>query len=198
MTLMRLEQIRRSIRPVSSSALLSIQSSVPITSVCLLQLSQPSQLKDLVQWTEDVWVVLHVSHSATTNTASSSTPASTSVSAKAFLRALLALAEENRGKLNVAVWEKDVQYLIQLAAEDGRVFLSDVQVTMDSKPILRATVRYVPQHLESLDTLIEDIRQWIAATIHVYYLDEPGSVMHGVSRAVTAMYRETQGYLRYG
>lgn len=198
MTLMRLEQIRRSIRPVSSSALLSIQSSAPITFVSLLQLSQPSQLKDLVQWTEDVWVVLHVSHSAATNTASSSTPASTSVSAKAFLRALLALAEENRGKLNVAVWEKDVQYLIQLAAEDGRVLLSDVQVTMDSKPILRATVRYVPQHLESLDTLIEDIRRWIAATIHVYYLDEPGSVMHGVSRAVTAMYRETQGYLRYG
>lgn len=159
----------------------------------ILRVRDAQTLHELVEMTQDIWVTVHFDDTAPSTTTSGNE--GPSVSASLVREMLLSIAEKGQGHWNFAILQAQADWLAEKARKQETIPLDTMRVTMDSKPILKSTVHYHPTHRHSTTALSEDILQWIAATIHVYYL-ESGGVITGTSRQIERMVTETTAYLQ--
>lgn len=180
---------------MSISLLHQIQSMTQ-SSRSLLRVEDEHSLRQLTEMTEDVWVRVYFNRQVISSDSTSPKSQQNTVSAESALKMLHSLAEKGSGQWNTVLLHEDVEYLEQKESEGEYISLQQIRVAIDCKPTLSSVITYQPSHIDDLTSLLGDIEQWIAATIHVYYL-ESGSVLGGNSRKIMKMLDETRGYLRY-
>lgn len=179
---------------MSISLLHQIQSMTQ-SSGSLLRVEDEHSLRQLAEMTEDVWVRVYFNRQVISSDSTSPKSQQNTVSAESALKMLQSLAEKGSGQWNTVLLHEDVEYLEEKESEGEYISLQQIRVAIDCKPTLSSIITYQPSHIDDLTSLLEDIEQWIAATIHVYYL-ESGSVLGGNSRKIMKMLDETRGYLR--